>query len=76
MENLQTDWIRHFLPAILRLLSGGDIYSDPLVLNPPWTYLMLAPVGILPRALAVWMGTLLAIAAIAYAAWKVRKPYL
>jgi len=76
VENLQTDWIRHFLPAILRLLSGGDIYSDPLVLNPPWTYLMLAPVGILPRSLAIWMGTLMAIAAIAYAAWKVRKPYL
>jgi hypothetical protein len=73
---VKTDWITHFLPAVERLLRGGNPYSDIFVLNPPWTFMMLAPVGLLPHSLAVIIGTLLPVAALVYASWKVRKPYL
>ncbi len=73
---MQTDWITHFLPAIQRLLMGGDPYQDIFVLNPPWTYIMLAPAGILPHGIAILVGTILPVIALVYAARKVRKPYL
>ena len=76
MENLQTDWVKYFLPAIMRLLTGGDLYGEPVVFMPPWTFLMIAPTGLLPHQIAAWMGLVMAFVSVAYAAWRVRKPYL
>ena len=73
---METDWITHFLPAIERLLHGGDMYQDIFVLNPPWTFIMLSPSGLLPRQIALWVGTILPIIALFYAARKMRKAYL
>jgi hypothetical protein len=73
---LETDWITHFLPAIQRLLHGGDMYKDIFVLNPPWTFFILSPAGLLPNQIAVWVGTILPIIALFYAARKMRKAYL
>jgi hypothetical protein len=73
---LETDWITHFLPAIERLLHGQDMYKDIFVLNPPWTFIMLSPAGLLPNQIAVLVGTILPIIALIYAARKMRKAYL
>ncbi|MBI5667576.1 MAG: hypothetical protein HZC41_06175 [Chloroflexi bacterium] len=73
---LKTDWVQYFLPAIELLLRGVDPYQSVYIVNPPWTFFMLAPVGLLPHSLAVVIGAVLPVLALVYAAWKVRKPYL
>lgn len=73
---LETDWARYFLPAVELLLRGIDPYQSIYIVNPPWTFFLLAPVGLLPRGLGLVIGALLPIMALVYASWKVRKPYL
>lgn len=71
-----TDWERYFLPAVQQLWQGISPYSSVYVFNPPWTFLLLAPLGLLPPGVGVLAGYVLPWAALIYAAWRRRKPYL
>jgi hypothetical protein len=42
------DWIIYFYPALQVFLRGGDPYSVPGYVNPPWLLVFLAPLGLLP----------------------------
>ncbi len=71
-----SDWARYFLPAIEYLLRGVDLYQYVYTVNPPWMYVLLAPIGWLPQQAALWAGAIMPVVALVYASWKVRKPYL
>lgn len=45
------DWKGCIRPDTLKLLSGSSPYTQGCGLNPPWTYLLLAPIALLPPAL-------------------------
>jgi hypothetical protein len=67
------DWDTCFALATLVVLGGGNPYmSIPYYYNPPWMTFVLAPIAWLPPVLAM----ALPLAALTYAAYKVRKPWL
>ncbi len=45
------DWKGCIRPDTLELISGHSPYAAGCGLNPPWTYLLLAPIALLPPAL-------------------------
>lgn len=45
------DWKGCIRPDTLKLLSGHSPYAEGCGLNPPWAYLLLAPIAVLPPAL-------------------------
>lgn len=67
-----SDWENFFRPALLYFLSGRSPYAVPGIFNPPWTFVILSPFVWLPALLP----HLLPAAALTYAAYKKRKPYL
>lgn len=42
------DWKGCIRPDTLKLISGHSPYAEGCGLNPPWTYLLLAPIALLP----------------------------
>lgn len=70
------DWIIYFYPALSVFLAGGNPYTVPGYVNPPWLLLVLAPLGWLPPvwgAVALDALTLLGLAALCF---KARRPWL
>ena len=48
-----TDWWRHLRPGTLELLAGRTPYTVPGVFNPPWLFVLLIPIAILPEKLGI-----------------------
>lgn len=48
LDQLGFDWIVYFYPALQTFLRGGDPYSVPGYVNPPWLLVFLAPLGFVP----------------------------
>ncbi len=66
------DWDTCFALATLIVLGGGNPYWVAWYYNPPWMTFALAPIAWLPPVAAM----LLPLVVLAYASYKVRKPYL
>jgi hypothetical protein len=58
---LGVDWIVYFRPAVIQLLAGHSPYSVHLVFNPPWTFLFMLPLALLPKTISLGIYILIAV---------------
>lgn len=65
------DWIKHFMPAAVALVSGGDPYQIPGFYSPPWLLAFLVPFAYLPIEIATPIVFILNTIGFTYFAYKV-----
>lgn len=73
--NYSYDWLFAFRPATLAMLSGQSPYEIPLTLpvsNPPWTFLLLTPLALLPPALGASILFTLYLYSMGYCAYRMK----
>ena len=58
-EEYYVDWVYAFRPAVWELLSGHTPYTIPGVYNPPWTFILLIPLALVPPKLGAILLTLI-----------------
>ena len=64
------DWAHYFQPWTLAFLSGRTPYISPSNLYPPWTFMLLAPLAILPLDVARIVVSFLCMGSFGYVAWR------
>jgi hypothetical protein len=64
------DWTHYFQPWTLAFLSGHTPYMSPSNLYPPWTFVLLAPLAILPTDVSRVILSLLCMGSFGYVAWR------
>jgi hypothetical protein len=65
------DWIDTFLPAVIALFNGGNVYAT--IYNPPWVLFPLIPFALLPYGRVLMLAV--AIVALGMVAYRLRvKP--
>ena len=63
------DWDVTFLPAVLALLKGADVYR--YIYNPPWALFPLIPFALLPYDTARALLLVCEVLAFGFAAWRI-----
>ncbi|MHC1783865.1 MAG: hypothetical protein AB9891_14120 [Anaerolineaceae bacterium] len=76
MKIIGADWINYLYPAIQIFLSGGNPYLNQEIGQPPWTFLILAPLGFLPPLLSVGAINFISISAVVTFFFKNKKKWL
>lgn len=76
MDWIGFDYINYFYPAILALLAGGSPYINAEIGNPPWTFFILAPLGLLPQTWSLIGINLLTISGLVTFFFVKRKKWL
>lgn len=56
-EEYYVDWVYAFRPAVWEMLSGHTPYTIPGVYNPPWTFILLIPLALIPPKLGAILLT-------------------
>lgn len=67
---IPTDWTEAFRPAALAMLEGRSPYETLKVFNPPWVFLPMIPLALLPVDLSSTAMFLLAFIGVAVAAYR------
>jgi hypothetical protein len=69
------DWAAVFRPHTLTLLEGRNPYDGPLFVNPPWVFLVLAPLALLPPVIGSVLFALIGAAGYLWAITRLKaKP--
>lgn len=58
-ESYYVDWIIAFRPAVWEMLSWRSPYNIQGVFNPPWTFIMLIPLALIPPKLGAILLSLI-----------------
>lgn len=71
------DWSRGWRPATLDFLSGRNPYENPWIFNPPWVFVALSPMAVLPEKVGSVIVSVAHVTVFAIAGYKLRaKPIL
>lgn len=67
-----SDWVNAYYPAIKAVFAGDTPYSSGVTFNPPWTYLVLSPLALLPREVGGYIMVILNFSGFALLAYKLK----
>jgi hypothetical protein len=76
MDWLGFDWLEYFYPALQAFLSGHSPYINSEIGNPPWAFIILAPLGFLPPMPSVAAINFISISGLVAFCFKNKKKWL